>query len=223
MTTYSPDPNDPSQRGAAVFADALATFIRAATDQGPIAEARADIAAVRGTLEALQEKVERQAAEEREQRQLLGDQIVSLARALDRLVTHLEGLSTLMADMLERLSAPRDGAPSANLAAQASRPASQPSFEPGGEGVTVALAGVPGFQALMDIQKAFTAMSAVSAASVERYQEGDSRILVALRAPVEASELVAAVRNGAGLDVAIEEARPETRRLKLKVSSSQHP
>src|SRR5437870_2612280 len=177
---------------ASLLSEGLAALVRSMTDRGAIAEARGDIAAVRAALESLNLKIERQAAEDRDQRRLLGDQLANLAGALDRLVTHLEGLSTLMAEMLERLSSPPGTAPLAPALLE-------PAFMPGGEGVTVAFAGVPGFQSLMDIQKAFTALPAVASASVERYQEGDSRVLVALQAPVTGSEFVKAIRDGAGL------------------------
>jgi len=186
------------------------------TDHAAIAEAREDIAAVRTALDALNLKVDRQAAEDRDQRRLLGDQLANLAGALDRLVTHLEGLSTLMAEMLERLASPSG---TSSIAPAAAVAVGEPVFVPGGEGVTVALAGVPGFQSLMDIQKALTASISVASASVERYQEGDSRILVVLQGPVRASEIVRAIREGAGLNATIEEARPETNRLKLKISN----
>ena len=210
MTIQPTGAEDPSRQAASLLSEGLTALVRSMTDHAAIAEAREDVAAVRAALDALNLKVERQAAEDRDQRRLLGDQLANLAGALDRLVTHLEGLSTLMAEMLERLSAPSGKPTAASMA--------EPAFVPGSEGVTVALAGVPGFQSLMDIQKALTTLSGVTSASVERYQEGDSRILVALRAPVTSSELVSAIRDGTGLAASVEEARPETNRLKLKIS-----
>ena len=210
MTIQPTGAEDPSRQAASLLSEGLTALVRSMTDHAAIAEAREDVAAVRAALDALNLKVERQAAEDRDQRRLLGDQLANLAGALDRLVTHLEGLSTLMAEMLERLSAP-SGKPTVASTAE-------PAFIPGNEGVTVALAGVPGFQSLMDIQKALATLPGVTSASVERYQEGDSRILVALRGPVTSSELLTAIRDGAGLDASVDEARPETNRLKLKIS-----
>jgi hypothetical protein len=187
----------------------LIELVRSMADQASITEARGEIAAVRASVESLTARIERQTAEDRDQRRLLGDQLAALAGSLDRLVTHLQGLSTLMAELLERLSTP------ARLSVEP--PVPEASFLPGGEGVTVAFAGVPGFQSLMEIQKAFAGLPAVAGASVERYQEGDSRILLDLRAAVTASALVQAVRDSTGLNAAVDEARPETRRLKVKI------
>ncbi len=212
MTIPSSDPDDASKTAASLLSEGLTALIRSITDHAAIAQAREDIAAVRTALDSLNLKVERQAVDDRDQRRLLGDQLANLAGALDRLVTHLEGLSTLMAEMLERLSSPPGTGPIAPVVVE-------PAFLPGGEGLTVVFTGVPGFQSLMDIQKAFTALPSVASASVERYQEGDSRILVALGAPVTGSELVKAIGEGAGLNASIEEARPETSRLRLKISN----
>src|SRR5438270_13632052 len=96
---------------AALLSEGLTALVRSVTDQRAIIEARADIAAVRAALDSLNLKVERQASEDRDQRRLLGDQLANLAGALDRLVTHLEGLSGLMAEMLGRLASPAGTTP----------------------------------------------------------------------------------------------------------------
>jgi hypothetical protein len=113
-----------------------------------------------------------------------------------------------MGDLLERLAEPGGV-----------REPPEAAFHPGGEGVGLAIGGVPGFQALMDIQKALASMPQVAGASVERYNEGDSRILVHLRSPVTGSEIAAAIRSATQQPVAVEESRPELSRLRMKIGS----
>jgi hypothetical protein len=170
--------------------------------------ARQELADSRSALEQLARRLEQQLAQEQEQRLALAGQLTGLAAALDRLVTHLQGLSQLMADLLERLAEPPP------LHAPA---AAEPSFPAGGEGLSLTLSAVPGFQALMEIQKALLSLDEVAGASVERFQEGDSRILLQLRAPVTATSLADALRAASGYALVIEESRPELLRLRLKV------
>jgi hypothetical protein len=169
-------------------------------------EAAEELSAARTAIEALSSRLERQLDEDKEQRRLLGDQLGALAGSLDRLVTHLQGLSQLMGELLERLAEPSAPATSAEA-----------PFQPGGEGVSLALAAVPGFQALMDIQKALSSMPQVSGASVERYQEGDSRILLHLSAAVTASEIASWLRGSTQYATVVEEAKPELSRLRMKI------
>jgi hypothetical protein len=203
---------EPSQDILARAADHLAQALGALQQsQQPAlaAEVQKELAASRQALEALLQRFESQIADEREQRSMLAGQLTNLAGALDRLVGHLLGLSQIMTNLLERISEPEQPA-------EVEQPA-EAAFMPGGEGVTLVLAAVPGFQALMDIQKALTALEQVAGASVERFQEGDSRILVHLREPLTAGDLVAALLHSTSYTVVVEEALPELSRLRLKV------
>ncbi len=191
-------------RAASLIAQALGELQRTAASQ--TSDVRQELAANRAALEELSERFQRQLNEEKEQRVVLAGQLTGLATSLDRLVTHLQGLSQLMADLLERLAQPAEPVPQA-----------EPAFLPGGEGISVTLSSVPGFQALMDIQKALQGLDQVAAASVERFQEGDSRILLHLRSAITASDLVAALNRTTGHAIVVEEARPELLRLRLKV------
>jgi hypothetical protein len=125
-------------------------------------------------------------------------------------VTHLQGLSQLMGDLLERLAEPQSGhAPPV--------PAETP-FSPTPEGLSLTLTGIPGFQALMEVQKAISAMEQVAGASVERYQEGDSRLLVHLNAPVTATEIADWLRSSTPYTPAVEESKPELSRLRMRIA-----
>ena len=198
---------------AAGLVRALAELLQAGVSETAESPALRELIASRQALEALVQRFEGQLAEEREQRRVLAGQLTNLATALDRLVGHLQGLSQLMADLLERLA--EQSAP-----AVAPEPSQEPPFLPGGEGVTLALMAVPGFQALMDIQKALTALEAVSSASVERFQDSESRILLQLRFPATASELATAIRSSTGLAAVVEESHPELMRLRVKIVPS---
>jgi hypothetical protein len=203
-------------RAASLIAQALNQIQQSAGTDATVA--REELAASRKAIETLARRMEAQMAEEKEQRLLLAGQLTNLATSLDSLVSHLQDLSQLMADVLEHLVTPaREHAPAEKTTMHPAAKAAEPSFQAGGEGISLILASVPGFQALMDIQKALSSLEQVESASVERFQEGDSRLLLQLRAPVTASQLVAALRDASGLNLVVEEARPELLRLHLKV------
>lgn len=196
--------DDAVARAARLLAGALSELqTAAARDAGISSE---EMSRSRAAIEAMVGRIEEQLAEDRQQRATLAAQLGNLGGSLDRLVTHLEGLSQLMTELLERFAEPT------------AQPApGEPMFQPGGEGVALTLVAVPGFQALMDIQKALIALDQVASASVERFQEGDSRIQLQLRAACTGAELAAALSHSTGHALVVEEARPELMRLRLKV------
>jgi hypothetical protein len=201
---------EPLDRAASLIAKALAELQRNAAGDNSVAGLHEELAASRAAIEALAARFDRQMADELEQRLLLAGQLTNLATSLDRLVNHLEGLSEVIAGLA--------GHPASSQTAAAKTHAPvEPAFMPGGEGVTLSILAVPGFQVLMDIQKALNALDAVGSASVERFQEGDSRVLVHLRSPVTAAALASALHGGTNLHFAVEEARPELMSLRLKV------
>ncbi len=207
-------PSEPQEEAAAqaasLLAQALAQMQRAALDNLATADISAELTSTRAAVEQVAERLEKKLDDDSEQRRQLGDQLSTLANSLDRLVTHLQDLSHLMADLLERLAQP----------APTNRVGETP-FAPGGEGITLVLVSVPGFQGLMEIQKALVAMEQVAGASVERYQEGESRILLHLKTPVTATEIVEALRVATGYATVVEESKPELFRLRLKVIPGQ--
>ena len=197
-------------RAARLIAGALSELTTASQENSALVE---EVARNRFAIESLSKQVEQRLAEERQQRNLLAEQITHLAASLDRLVNHLEGISLLMSELVERLAAPREQEPE-----RVSEPEPpEPAFQPGGEGVSLAIGGVPGFQMLMDIQKALMALEQVSSASVERFQEGDSRIQIQLRSALTGGKLTAALGSATGHSFVVEEARPELMRLRLKI------
>jgi hypothetical protein len=202
--------DDAIARAARLIAGALSELTTASQENATLLN---EVARNRMAIESLGQQMEQRLAEERQQRNLVAEQITNLAGSLDRLVTHLEGISLLMSELVERLAAPREPEPEPSTPAETG----EPLFRPGGEGVALAIGAVPGFQVLMDIQKALMAFEQVSSASVERFQEGDSRIQLHLREAVTGSQLAAALGNATGHSFAVEETRPELMRLRLKI------
>jgi hypothetical protein len=198
-------------RAARLLAGALSELQRAATEDSGVN--RDALIRSQTAVEELTRRIEQQLLEDGAQRRLIAEQLSNLAGSLDRLVTHMESLSQLMGSLLDRAAkAPEK----ASEPAVATHPP-EPVFRPGGEGIALTVVAVPGFQALMDVQKALVSMSQVSAASVERFQEGDSRIQLQLRSPATASELAGGLNSLTGYTFTVEEGRPEVARLRLKI------
>ena len=201
--------DDAIARAARLIAGGLSELTTASQESSSILD---EVARNRMAIESLSQQMEQRLAEERQQRSALADQITNLGGSLDRLVSHLEGITLLMSELVERMAAPREPEPPATPPEP-----TEPLFRPGGEGVSLAIGAVPGFQVLMDIQKALMAFEQVSSASVERFQEGDSRIQIHLRAAVTGTQLASALGNATGHSFAVEESRPELMRLRLKI------
>lgn len=93
----------------------------------------------------------------------------------------------------------------------------EPQFAAGGNGIQLLISAVPGFQGLMEVQRALTHMPAVEGASVERYLDGEARIILLLREPLTARRIADGLAEYIGEPLTIEEARPEALRLHLRV------
>jgi hypothetical protein len=199
-----------SARIASAFGRAIAELQDSLLSASGLTAATNEIASARAAIDQLSRRVESQLEEDKEQRRQLGDQLVALAGSLDRLVTHLQGLSQLMGDLLERLAEPRTGN---------SAPPAETPFRPSTDGLSLALAGLPGFQALMEVQKAISSMEQVAGASVERYQEGDSRLLIHLKSSLTAGEIVSWLRSNTPFTAVVEESRPEMSRLRMRIQA----
>ncbi|HLF08514.1 MAG TPA: hypothetical protein VI789_04105 [Dehalococcoidia bacterium] len=206
----SPNEDEALERAASLLVQALRELQRDSDSS-----ARRELVETRLALQQLAQRVEQHLAQEQQQRSVLASQLTGLASALDRLVSHLGNLSQLMVEVLQRLAEPAP-APAPSATAQ---PA-EPSFPAGGEGVSLTLAGVPGFQALMDMQKALMGLDQVASASVERFQEGDSRMLLLLSAPATANDIASGIHRVTGHTIVVEESRPELQRLRLKIVPS---
>ena len=207
MTQRESHPQDEAnQRAALLIAQALGELQQTSREQSP------ELAASLAVSQDIAAQIERQLAEEKEQHTIVAVQLTTLAGSLDQLVGHLQGLSHLMADLLKRLAEPKPDPDTAITTEQA--------FQVGGEGVSLIITGVVGFQALTEIQKALTALDSVAHASVERFQEGESRLQLTLLAPVTAASLLEALNSGTGQSMTLEESQPELARLHIKIVPS---
>lgn len=92
----------------------------------------------------------------------------------------------------------------------------EPRFEPDGRPVGIVLAAVPGFQGLMDAQRALSTMPSAEGASVVGYKNGEAAIELVLREPISARQIVEGLRDSTGHQLLIEEARPDDFRLRLR-------
>jgi hypothetical protein len=72
----------------------------------------------------------------------------------------------------------------------------------------------------MEVQRALTHMPAVEGASVERYLDGEARIILLLREPLTAGRIADGMSEYVGEPLVIEEARPEALRLHLRFSAN---
>lgn len=138
---------------------------------------------------------------------------------VSRLVEHTESLAARMADLTEavaNLAEAHASAPPAHEVAKPHLPDLEPAFAAGGEGIDVTIAAVPGFQGLMEIQRALVRLPQVQSAAVRRYQDDEAAIQLVLGQPMTAAAIAEGVTNGTGKRIFVDEARPDTLRLRLR-------
>ena len=95
-------------------------------------------------------------------------------------------------------------------------PDMEPSFAPGGEGVDVTVSAVPGFQGLMEVQRALVRLAGVQSAAVRRYQDDEAAIQLVLSQPMSASAIAEGISTATGSQLIVDESRPESLRLRLR-------
>ena len=140
------------------------------------------------------------------------------SEVLTRLVEHTESLAARMADLtaaVASLAESRAAQPAAEVA-KPHLPELEPSFASGGEGIDVTIAAVPGFQGLMELQRALVRLPHVQSAAVRRYQDDEAAIQLVLNQPMTASAIAEGVTAGTGKRIFVDEARPDALRLRLR-------
>jgi len=138
---------------------------------------------------------------------------------LTRLVEHTELLAQRMADLTEAVAAlaeQRVAAAPPPPGVRPQLPEMEPSFAPGGEGIDVTIADVPGFQGLMEIQRALVRLPQVQSAAVRRYQDDEAAIQLVLSQPLTASAIAEGVSAGTSHRIIVDDARPDALRLRLR-------
>lgn len=112
-------------------------------------------------------------------------------------------------DRIERISAQPSGAP-------APQRVEEPRFGAHGETLQVALASVPNFQALMDIQRALSSLASAGDATVSEFEQEEASLRLLLREAMSLSEIMEGLRELSGHPLLVEESRPEANRLRLR-------
>jgi len=75
---------------------------------------------------------------------------------------------------------------------------------------------VPGFQGLMEVQRALVRLPQVQSAAVRRYQDDEAAIQLVLSQPMTASAIAEGVSAATGRQLIVDDARPEALRLRLR-------
>jgi hypothetical protein len=192
--------SDASERAARIIAESLA--------QG-LMEAEVIIAA------------ERDARAQQIPPQLI-DTLERFSAVLTRLVEFTEQIGVRINELTEAVNVLAD------LRAQAPAPSTkpqlpemEPSFAPGGEGIDVTIAAVPGFQGLMELQRALVRLPQVQSAAVRRYQDDEAAIQLVLQQPMTASAIAEGLTGSTGRTIFVDESRPDVLRLRLRFLSGQ--
>jgi hypothetical protein len=138
---------------------------------------------------------------------------------LTRLVSHTESLTERLSQLTDAVAAHAEAHAAGQAQQQPARPQlpeMEPSFAPGGEGIDVTIAAVPGFQGLMEVQRALVKLPQVQSAAVRRYQDDEAAIQLVLSQPLSASAIAEGVAAGTGKQLVVDESRPEALRLRLR-------
>lgn len=200
MNDTPSDANEIHERAAEIIAQALAQGLK---------EAEVLIAAER---EARPPAVSPEIIEALER---FGDVLAKLVAFTEQIGINLNELADAVSTLAETrahagATAAGGGAPRPQL------PEMEPSFAPGGEGIDVTIAAVPGFQGLMELQRALVRLPQVQGAAVRRYQDDEAAIQLVLSQPMAASAIAEGVTAGTGRRIFVDEARPEALRLRLR-------
>lgn len=192
-TTRTANPDDAADRAATIIARSLA--------QG-LMEAEVIIAADR---EARAQALPPQLVETLER---FGSVLTKLVEYTEQLGGRVNELTDAVAALSEQ-AAQRAGA-------KPQLPEMEHTFAAGGEGIDVTISAVPGFQGLMDLQRALVRMPQVQSAAVRRYQDDEASIQLVLVEPLTASAIVEGLSESTGQRLVTDEARPDALRLRMR-------
>lgn len=135
---------------------------------------------------------------------------------LTRLVEHTEQLAERMTELTEAVATLAEMRTAPAPAATPQLPELERAFAPGGEGIDVTIAAVPGFQGLMELQRSLVRLPQVQSAAVRKYQDDEAAIQLVLSQPMTASAIAAGVTGSTGHQIIVDEARPDQLRLRLR-------
>lgn len=135
---------------------------------------------------------------------------------LSKLVEHTEVLAERMGDLTTAVARLAEARPAVSPAPRPRLPDMEPSFAPGGEGIDVIIAAVPGFQGLMELQRALVRLPQVQSAAVRRYQDDEAAVQLVLSQPMTASAIAEGVSAATGRRIVVDESRADSLRLRLR-------
>jgi hypothetical protein len=208
-----------------VLTRAAEEMARAGRPPAPAARPKAESPPdVQAATSAVSEYVGRVVELMGEEGRRLAEQVGALTEAVHRLERRLDDLPKLAIPNGRPQAPPPEAppepgpteAPAAEEPPAERQDPPEPQYAAGGEGIQLLVSAVPGFQGLMDVQRALTHIPAVEGASVERYLDGEARISLLLREPLTARRIADGLAEYIGEPLTIEEARPEALRLHLR-------
>jgi hypothetical protein len=135
---------------------------------------------------------------------------------LGKLVEYNEQLGARVNELTDAVATLAEAQRRQPAASRPQIPDLEPSFAPGGEGIDVTISAVPGFQGLMELQRALVRMPQVSSAAVRRYQDDEASIQLVLGQPMTASAIAEGVTASTGHRIFVDEAHPDSLRLRLR-------
>ncbi len=206
MTTDSnatPRPDDAADRAAQIIAQALARGLM---------EAEVILAADR------ESRTPAAAPEVLEMLDRFGAVLLRLVDHTETLSERLAALAEAVSSLVEAQARQTPAAPAASAKPQL--PEMEPSFAPGGEGIDVVIADVPGFQGLMELQRALVRLPQVQSAAVRRYQDDEAAIQLVLAQPMTAAAIAEGLMAGTGKRLSVDDARPDSLHLRLRFISA---
>ena len=184
----------------------------AKTDVTSEANASLEVADLKRTINEMFERLEGTLDRLTTQAERLSDGASDLAEMAGR----IEGRMNEITRALREASSAQPAQPAPAAAAPAPATPVEPRFQPGQTPMSVVLAAVPGFQGLMDVQRALSGLPQTEGASVVAYKNGEASLEVVLNAPVAARQIVDGLRDSTGEQLLIEESRPEAGKLRLR-------
>ncbi|MCH8162370.1 MAG: hypothetical protein IIB88_10820 [Chloroflexi bacterium] len=184
----------------------------AKADETSEANASLEVADLKRTINEMFERLEGTLDRLTTQAERLSDGASDLAEMAGR----IEGRMNEITRALREASSAQPAQPAPAAAAPAPATPVEPRFQPGQTPMSVVLAAVPGFQGLMDVQRALSGLPQTEGASVVAYKNGEASLEVVLNAPVAARQIVDGLRDSTGEQLLIEESRPEAGKLRLR-------
>ena len=181
-----------------------------------------ELAGLRGELRAVVQELRGAVARLGGEAERLSDGASDLAQVSGALQTRLGELAAVFGPPPERGTGwqTEPGQPTGPEQPDEAEPEApapeEPKFWLGDQPLGIVIAAVQGFQELMALQKAMSALPSVSGASVVGYKDGEAALDVGLERPITAREIVDGLRESTGHQLVIEEARPEALRLRLR-------